>query len=386
MKPVRGGFAAPPGPGAPGAPPYGTGTLADVLPSAAGLLQVPGFEDVLGLQGSEAAPEAVTVLLIDGLGWAPWHDLTDLTPTLAALGRRRLSTTVPSTTPTALASLGTGMSPGTHGIVGASFWLPDEERLLHPLSWGDDPHPRAVQPEPTVFERVAAAGLPVVSVGPSAYAESGLTRAVLRGGEYAGSDSTGAIVDAISVQRRGLGYAYVPDLDRIGHVHGVDSPEWREGLRAVDALVARVLERLPAGHMLIVTADHGMVDCPPAARVSVEALPAFDLVITVAGEPRLRHVYCQPGSQDEVINAWRDALGERAFVLDREEAVSLGLFGPTEGDYAERIGDIIVLARGDTILVSEVDPLVSGLLGQHGSVTEQEMGIPLLQARGVARG
>jgi hypothetical protein len=120
--------------------------------------------------------------------------------------------------------------------------------------------------------------------------------------------------------------------------------------------------------------------------LSVEALPAFDRVITVAGEPRLRHVYCQPGSQGEVLQAWRDALGERAFVLDREEAVSLGLFGPTEGDYAERIGDVVVLARGDTVLVSEVDPLVSGLLGQHGSVTEQEMGIPLLQARGQARG
>lgn len=370
---------------APAAPAYGTGTLADVLPSAASLLGVPGYGDRLGLSSTET-PESVTVLLIDGLGWWPWHDARDRTPTLAAMDRRRLGTTVPSTTPTALASLGTGLPPGEHGIVGASFWLPEADALLHPLSWSGEPHPSAVQPEPTVFERVAAAGVPVVRVGASAYGDSGLTRAVLRGGEYVGADTWDAIVGGVVSHRQGLAYAYVSELDRIGHVHGIDSPEWRDTLEAVDALVERILDALDDRHLLIVTADHGMVDCPPKARVRVEDLPGFDRVETVAGEPRLRFFYCGEGQADRVASTWQGALGDRAWVLTREELVASDLLGATEEDYVARLGDVVVLARDDTVLVSDADPLVSSLLGQHGSVTAAEMDIPLLQAWGSGRG
>ena len=371
------------------APPYGSGTLSDVLPSVARLLGVSRYSDVLDLTALDVhagAPEAVTVLLIDGLGWWPWRDAIDSTPTLAAMAQRRLSTSVPSTTPTALASLGTGLPPGAHGIVGAAFRLPEDDSLLHPLSWVDGPHPMATQPEPTVFERVVAAGVPVTSVGASAYAQSGLTRAVLRGGDYAGSDTVDDIVHAIAGHRSGLTYAYLPDLDRTGHVHGVHSPEWLQGLVAVDEMVARVLDRLGEEHLLVVTADHGMVDCPVSARVNVEGLPDFDRVETVAGEPRLRHVYCRPGGAERLRQSWQEALGDLAYVLTRDEFLGLGLVGPIDADYAERIGDIVVLARGDTVLTSEVDPIVSGLVGQHGSVTDAEMDIPLLLARGSGRG
>ena len=371
------------------APPYGSGTLADVLPSVAHLLGVSGYPDALDLAASddsESAPGAVTVLLVDGLGWWPWQDAIDSTPTLASMMRRRLSTSVPSTTPTALASLGTGLPPGAHGIVGAAFRLPEDDSLLHPLSWTDGPHPLATQPEPTVFERVASAGVPVVRIGARAYAESGLTRAVLRGGSYVGSDSVDEIIEAIAGHRTGLAYAYLPDLDRTGHVHGVDSAEWREGLVAVEHMVTRIIERLSEDHLLVVTADHGMVDCPVTARISVEALPSAERVVAIAGEPRLRHVYCQPDSLDLLQRSWQEDVAERAVVLTREEFLSQGLLGPTDPDYAGRVGDLVIVARGDTVLVSDVDPIVSGLVGQHGSVTEAEMDIPLLLARGSGHG
>lgn len=371
------------------APPYGSGTLADVLPSVARLLGVHGYPDALDLAGSDAAgasPQAVTVLLVDGLGWWPWQGAIDSTPTLAAMTRRRLSTSVPSTTPTALASLGTGMPPGAHGIVGAAFRLPEDDSLLHPLSWPDGPNPIATQPEPTVFERVVSSGVPVTRIGARAYEASGLTRAVLRGGAYAGCDSVDEIVDAIAGHRAGLAYAYLPDLDRTGHVHGVDSHEWREGLVAVEDMVTRILERLGEDHLLVVTADHGMVDCPVSARIRVEGLPGADRVVAIAGEPRLRHVYCQPGTAPVLQMSWQEALGERAVVLTREEVIARGLLGPTDPDYADRVGDIVIVAQGDTVLVSEVDPIVSGLVGQHGSVTEAEMDIPLLLARGSGHG
>ena len=377
----RGGLGA----RAPQVPVADSGSLADVLPSAAGLLGVtlPGHEGTV-LGGGPA--ETVTVLLIDGLGWWPWQMQADSTPTLSAMEQNRLVTTVPSTTPTALASLGTGLEPGSHGIVGAAFRLPEDGRVLHPLSWRGDPHPQAVQPEATVFEQVLAAGQPVARIGARDYSDSGLTRAVLRGGDYIGADTADEIVQAIASRRGGLTYAYVPDLDRIGHVYGVDSTQWRDCLRGIDTMVERILAAVPDGHRVVVTADHGMVDCRPDAKVVMEALPLFDAVVTVAGEPRLRHVYVREGTAGAVRAAWLDHLGDRAWVLDRDEMLAAGLLGEMDPYLADRVGDIVVIARDDTVLASEVDTLVSSLIGQHGSVTQAEMHIPLLQGRGHGRG
>ena len=50
------------------------------------------------------------------------------------------------------------------------------------------------------------------------------------------------------------------------------------------------------------------------------------------------------------------------------------------------VGDIVVVARGSTVIASDVDTLVSGLRGQHGSLTDAEMDIPLLCAAGHGRG
>lgn len=377
----RGGHGAP----QPQIPDADPGSLADVLPSAAGLLGVMLPGHVTSVLDGEPA-EAVTVLLIDGLGWWPWQMQVDSTPTLRAMEQARLVTTVPSTTPTALASLGTGLPPGGHGIVGAAFRLPEDGRVLHPLTWRGDPHPQAVQPEATVFEQVLAAGQPVARIGARDYSDSGLTRAVLRGGDYIGADTPDEVVQAIASRRRGLTYAYLPDLDRVGHVYGVDSAQWRDCLREIDTMVERILAAVGDGHHLVVTADHGMVDCPTHARVVMETLPLFDAVVQVAGEPRLRHVYVREGTAGAIRSAWLDHLGDRAWVLDREEMLAAGLMGDMDPDLADRVGDIVVIAREDTVLTSEVDTLVSSLIGQHGSVTPVEMHIPLLRGRGHGRG
>ena len=298
-----------------------------------------------------------------------------------------MSATFPTTTPTSLATLGTGRSPGEHGIVGAAFYLPENGHILHPLTWRDEPHPLAVQPDATILERAQRHGLAVSSVSPRAYEHSGLTRAALRGGEYRGADSFGDRVAEVASAARtegSLTYAYWPDLDRIGHVHGVDSDAWREELRHVESLVDRLLDVLPQDHVLVVTSDHGMVDC--LRRVDLDADPRFRHGVRYfAGEPRMRHVYARAGASEEVAEAWQSALGEGAWVLTREQALEAGFFGEMIDEHIDRIGDVLALARDDVALVSdEIDRTVSSLRGQHGSLTADDLMIPLLMATGRA--
>jgi len=102
----------------------------------------------------------------------------------------------------------------------------------------------------------------------------------------------------------------------------------------------------------------------------------------LAGEPRCRHVYADPGRADGVLRRWRDRLGERAWVVPRDVALAAGWFGAVEPAYVERIGDVVAVARDRVVLASpRTDGIVSGLRGQHGALTEDELAIPLIVLR-----
>jgi hypothetical protein len=357
-------------------------SLADVSPSAAAAIGVPGFTDVLAL----GACRQVVVCLIDGLGWASLQQHAGDAPVLASLGGGSIRAAFPTTTPVGLGSLGTGLLPGAHGLVGAAFEYPETGELLSPLQWGAHPSPVAVQPEPTVFEKVARSGVTMTTVSPGAYRDSGLTRAVLRGAEYAPADDIDQRIDAVASvlesADRSFTYVYWPELDRVGHEFGVASREWRLALQRADALVARLVDALVPGSTLVVTADHGMVDCPAGMRIDIEANPLLTAgVRRVAGEPRARHLYVTAGAEADVQAEWQQVLGERALVLSRNELVVGGYFGDVDPELEERIGDVMAVPRGNVMLASRVDSTVSGLIGQHGGLTDDEVLIPALVHR-----
>jgi hypothetical protein len=395
-------------PGAPlpadlGRPRYGTATLADVLPGAAAALGVPVERgdlpaDPLGLTAVLAGARRVAVVLVDGLGADLVRAHADIAPVLAGLATPvgDLSAPCPSTTPVSLATLGTGLPPGSHGILGFVTIVPGEAgatgegRTLNHVQWADDPDPQAWQARPSVFEQVAAAGVEVTAVAPYAFAGSGLTRAVYRGARYAGTVSPGdlaaRVLHSLAAAPRTLVYGYTAELDLTGHVRGVDSDSWRAQLAIVDRLVEQVVDGLPDDAALFVTADHGMLDVPPGTRVDIDADPVLgEGVRLLAGEPRARYLHAVDGAADDLLARWREVLGDRAWVAGRDEAIASGVFGPVDDDLAQRIGDVVALARGTwAFIATEREPGPSRLVGYHGSLTATELAIPLLTARGRA--
>lgn len=359
-------------------PRYGSGSIADVVPSVCDGLAVPGAWNLLQLP----AADRVVVLVIDGLGHHQLRDHSDLAPTLAGAQRTVLTSVTPSTTPVALTSIGTGTAPGSHGLVGASFRLPETGELLWPLGWRGTPSPIQVQPDPTWWERAARAGVEVSIVSPRAYVDGGLTGAALRGGAYVGADGPGErVAEIAAAARRGtrsLVYGYWEFLDRAAHMHGVGSAHYRAELEAVDGFVRQVSEALPVDSVLVVTSDHGLVDCERAVDLDqLEEL--WPDVQVAAGEPRFRHVYTRPGAADSVSAAWQQTLGHDAVVLVRDDAIERGWFGAVAPDVRERIGDVIAVATADVRLaLPSRDAAVSALIGQHGSLTPAEMEVPLV--------
>jgi hypothetical protein len=353
-------------------------SLADVLPNCLGALQ--GRRGALGF----APVTHAVVLLVDGLGTTALTPRAGHARTLASrLGiDGPISSVFPTTTAAALASLTTGTLPGQHGLVGYTVLDAANDRVVNQLTGWDAAMTSDWQRAPTLFETADAAGLASIAIGPARYRESGFTHAVLRGAEYRPgatiADRLARAAEALSGPPA-LVYVYVPELDSASHAHGLESPNWVSALEELDAAVARFLPRLGPTHGLLITADHGVIDVPHEAQRLV-ASELLEGVRQVAGEPRCLQLHLGPGeSPDAHAERWRAAEGNRAWIATRAEAIEAGWFGPVSSEVLPRIGDVLVAAR--TRVAYYVDPDDTGrkMIGQHGSLSRDELTIPLLR-------
>jgi predicted AlkP superfamily pyrophosphatase or phosphodiesterase len=377
-------------------PAYGSGSLADLLPTLVAGQGVPGFTAAI----PELAPaDRNCVFLIDGLGWEQIRAHADEAPFLASLlpssrggTGRPLTAGFPSTTATSLASVGTGTVPGAHGLLGYTVRDPATGALMNQLRWKPWTEPGAWQPQPTVFEAAHAAGVHTAQVSSPAFESTPLTKVALSGGTFrgklAGEERVDLAAEQLAAGDRSLVYTYYSEVDSKGHRFGMDSDAWRGQVMYVDQLAQRLAEQLPPRSALYVTADHGMIDIPfdEESRIDFDedwALRAG--VALLGGEGRARHVYAVPGAAADVLAVWRDVLGEQFWVASRDEAIAAGWFGPAgavEERTHGRIGDVVAAAREDVVVTaSEREPRESAMVGMHGSMTPVEQLVPLLEVR-----
>ncbi|RYJ06207.1 MAG: alkaline phosphatase family protein [Actinomycetales bacterium] len=352
------------------------------MTSVAGRLGAPGHSDTLGLPDARR----YVVFLVDGMGLQLLRDHPREAPFLNGLDEvPDLVCGVPSTTAASLTSLGTGLDAGRHGVVGYTSRNPATGGRLNSLTWDASVDPIAWQPHEPVLSQLRRAGLDGACVNDARFEQSGLTLCSQRGVPFHGFRSPwerlDTVVEVVEAMGPGAVYAYESRLDHTGHGEGCGSEQWREQLVGIDEELADLRAELPSDTVLLVTADHGMVDVPDEGRFDVDAHPRLlDDVELLAGEARFRHLYTAPGAASDVADRWRAELGERAVVRVRDEGLE-DWFGPVDPSVAPRIGDVVVAALEKFAVFSSREFAVElSLKGMHGSVTEAELQVPLLVA------
>lgn len=375
--------------------PDATANLADVFPSclvALGAaddawLRTTGLEARITLRPARSA----IVVLVDGLGAGALAARAGHARWLAA-GKRKLRSGFPTTTVAALSTLTTGRSPGEHGVVGYSGWNPDTGAVMNLLSGWDDEVPADWFLARTLFSEAPELGVDPVVVGPARYRSSGMTANVLGGARYVPADSIPQRVDAAlaeTVSGRSLVYLYVPELDSIGHKNGWQSDRWTGALELLDGELARLDRAVASDVGIVVTADHGVLDVPDHANIAIDPLLLTE-VIGVAGDPRCRQLTVAPGTDvRSLVGAFRARYGKKAYVASRDEAIAAGWFGAVSDAVVERIGDVIVVARGSWAFNDDRGlrggEVPKRMIGQHGAMTDEETMVPLRLAGAFAQ-
>jgi hypothetical protein len=129
----------------------------------------------------------------------------------------------------------------------------------------------------------------------------------------------------------------------------------------------------------VVTADHGQVEVGDRLVLLDEYLMADTAV--VSGESRFTWLHARPGCVEAVLERSRQLyeMTGLAVVLTRRSVVDHGWFGgPLSPVIADRLGDVAIVARQPVAFLDPADLRSSGLRCRHGSLTADEMFVPLL--------
>src|SRR5437588_1979 len=306
-------------------PRYGEAALADLVPALMHALGADEFPDPLGLDPLSS----VALLVVDGLGFELLRERAAAAPFLAGTALRALPLTAgfPATTAASIASIGTGRPPGEHGLVGYTVWLPGEEGALNMRTWG--PYGVRGGAGDTIHRLLPE------EVQPDATA---FERATLAG------------IDVVLIGPRLHSHSGMTRAVLRGGRYRPAISLADTALQIVDALGERSRRFVYAYH------------------------PDLDAV---------RHLHVREGAVEDVIAAWRAHLGDRMWIVSREQAIDEGWFGPhVPARIRARIGDVIAAAHGEVgVFQRSVDPAQARMMGHHGSLTAVEQLVPFVMVR-----
>jgi len=326
--------------------------------------------------------ERIVLLVIDGLGYEQLQRHAHIAPNLMSLVGGQITTIAPSTTASALTSLVTGASPAEHGIVGYRMDMGDS--IMNSLRWWSDTRDlRKVHPPATVQPIPPFVGMTIPVVSRAELEGSAFTEAHLRGSRPCGWRAASSIVaqcaNLISSGEKFV-YAYYDGVDKIAHERGFGA-YYDSEIAATDWLVGSLLNTLPSGTTLAITADHGQVQVGDNVVHLSDDIKAS--LHHQSGEGRFRWLHAKRGQESDLLQIATDSYSDIAWVASRDQVIEEAWLGPARGG---RIADQVKRRLGDVALVPFTattfdDPLDSGpfsLVCRHGSLTADEMFVPFL--------
>ena len=158
------------------------------------------------------------------------------------------------------------------------------------------------------------------------------------------------------------------------HNLGTGATEVHEAMIHMEEQVSKLAEELD-DTLLIITADHGHIDNRTVVLQDYRTI--MDCLVRLpALEPRVLNFFVKEGKEKVFEKEFNKEFGEDFMLLSMEEAIEKKLFGFREPrkEFRGLLGNYLAIAVSDLSIFFSEEPLSS----MHGSVTEDEMLIPLI--------
>ena len=367
----------------------------------------PGLDEVL-LEPLKGNYEKIILLVVDAMGsylfermrdpdrglvWGKYADRALYAP---------LTSVCPSTTASALTTLWTGEGPGSHGIIGYEMWAKEFGMVMNNIRHsaasarqdtgglersGFDPH--EFMNKPLLGTHLQAHGTGATTFIHSSIARSGLSTMQMKDVNLQiyvdEADLCVSLADYVN-SRHGIRefiYVYYSDVDTLMHRYNADNTRIDYQFEAFSTVFERAFfenlsQTVGKDTLLILTADHGSKATPKYPQYDLANHPEFfdHLVMQPTCENRLAFFYIKPGHMQATMDYFNDHWPDDFILVEPGPALKLGLFGkgPFHPRAAERLGDLIAVAKRDAYLWWAPKP--NPLAGRHGGLSVEEMLVP----------
>ncbi len=356
--------------------------------------------------------ERVVVILLDALGWNLYEQERPFFKEM--LGETAVAAPItsvfPSTTVAATSTLWTGYAPAQHGLLGFRLFLPEYATVgqlidftpafgnYHDILVESGLKPESFLHVPGFAQQLQKVTIPTYYFKDRSIAKSALSRMQGRGvqqevGVISFADMMVKVRQLLEAKagEKLYTFAYWSTLDSLGHHRNWQHPSVRAELRTLlyqirQELFAPLSEAGRLGTAVFIVADHGQVVCPLEEQIQLSDHPELDkmLLMQPTGDTRAIYLYAKHGRQNDILAYIQEYLAHAFFALPAATALQAGLFGPQPHAPVapERVGDIVLLARGGTALLNKLDGnRASKFVGWHGSLEAGEMQVPWLGYR-----
>lgn len=169
-------------------------------------------------------------------------------------------------------------------------------------------------------------------------------------------------------------YAYWNQPDGFLHHHGCSSNVAKEELQHIEATVSKLAEKLE-DTLILITADHGHIDTD---YVVLQDYPNIcDCLVRLPSlEPRVLNFFIKEEKKEIFEKEFKKEFGDKFLLMPMDEAIDKKLFGTGKHheNFRAMLGDYLAIATDDLTIYYTDEKWVS----MHGSLTEDEMLIPLI--------
>lgn len=351
------------------------------------------YEPLALLEGLKLSDRPLILLIVDGLGdnFLQRHRHSFLYRHRCG----RLSSVFPPTTATAITSFFTGVGPQQHGITGWYTYFRELGTVVTVLPFipryggasfeEADISPAQLVVQGSLLNKLA---LPSHVILPQHLIDSSyscfLSGRATRHGYKSLPEMFACIEKLANLDSSGLVIAYWAGLDSYAHEHGIDSPEVEALFRELDLGCQKTLSLLAErGHRIIISSDHGLIDCPEDKAIHLDEHPrlASMLTLPLCGEPRCAYCYVRSDRREEFERYITEELSLACELKKSREMISEGFFGLGQParQLEERVGEYVLLMRDKYTLQDRIlSEKRYRLHGVHGGLSEEELYVPLI--------
>ncbi len=338
----------------------------------------------------------VIFLIVDGFGYE-YLQRYGKKSIFAEHLRGKITSVFPSTTAAAITTLNTGVAPQQHGLTGWYMYLreigivtailPFTPRIGGVAFSRTNVDPRKIFTQQSIFEKIHVAKY-IITANNIINSDYSVTLAskAKRIGYNTLNQFFSAMKKTVSINtRKKFIYAYWPYFDSLCHHYGTqDKKNVYHHFQQLDKKMKKLVADLQGSNtMIIITADHGLINTTEKKAIFVDEHPEFKkmLALPLTGERRAAYCYVRAGKEKAFEQYVHKHFSKQCWLFKSTELVQKNWYGlgMMHDKLLDRIGDYVLVMKENYVILDELlGEERSFHLGTHGGVSKEEMFVPLI--------